>query len=381
MKKFIVFLMMFALLLACACGKEPVEPPVQPDPPLQEQPQTPEVPESPAAPESPEIPAEPETPEAPISTEPDGAVAMAQLPASIPDLDAADHIVPLEGNILALSGRHDSETYLVTYDMASSTVLSRLEVAGYDGTNTLELVEREPYGLLHYDGRDYWKVAVDDAWQFTREEYDPALNLSAMGDVMVSAFDGSIWVDGVAPPALQANDRMSYYFVRVLNDHQLLYQAMDRGIASLSHYGVYDSATGETRAVTTMGQSVVGNWGGILVIARNDNGWWYDFATVSLEDYTYTPLEIGHETAETGVNADNYGLNFIQCDEEGARMLLVWDKDGIRTVQVVELASGAELYRWKSSTEEGCTFFLAQDNSLVVQKGTADDSILWKVEY
>ena len=53
MKKYTVFLMIFALLLACGCNKKPVDTPVQDAPPVQEQPQTPEPPEPEPQPQEP----------------------------------------------------------------------------------------------------------------------------------------------------------------------------------------------------------------------------------------------------------------------------------------------------------------------------------------
>jgi hypothetical protein len=168
----------------------------------------------------------------------------------------------------------------------------------------------------------------------------------------------------------------------VLNDHQLLYHAADKSISNLSHYGVYDSETGENRAVTTIGQVVLGSWGDVLLIGRTDNGWRYDFGWVTLNDYTYTPLEIGHETADAGINADYYGnTDYIQCDPESRRLLLVGDKDGTRTAEVVSLETGDVLYTIERPTEEYWRFYLTQDNRLLVRMGEIDESSLWLVEY
>lgn len=405
MKKYTAFLMILALLLACGCNKKPVDTPVQDAPPVQEQPQTPEPPEpepqpqepqTSQTPETPETPAEPETtvqpevpqvPETPVEPEvqaPANAVAQVSLPEAIPDAGGVDCIVPLEGSIVALrSFDSDGRPELVIYDLANNAVLSRESVPGHDGTNELILMDTDPYALRYYDGQDYWEITLDETWQQSREEFDLALYLSVMGGLMVhQKSDGSISVGRVVPPGLQANDRMGYHLVRILNDHQLLYQAVDKTVSNLSHYGVYDSKTGETRAVTTMGQVVLGSWGDVLLIGRTDNGWRYDFGWVKLADYTYTPLKIGHETADTGINGDYYSYtDHIQCDPESRSLLLVGDKDGTRTAEVVSLETGEVLYTIERPTEEYWRFYLAQDNRLLVRKGESDESVLWLVEH
>ena len=405
MKKYTAFLMILALLLACGCNKKPVDTPVLDAPPVQEQPQTPEPPEpepqpqapqTPQTPETPETPAEPETtvqpevpqlPETPAEPEvqaPANAVAQVSLPEAIPDAGGVDCIVPLEGSIVALrSFDSDGRPELVIYDLENNAVLSRESVPGHDGTNELILMDTEPYALRYYDGQDYWEITLDETWQQSREEFDLALYLSVMGGLMVhQKSDGSISVGRVVPPGLQANDRMGYHLVRILNDHQLLYQAVDKNVSNLSHYGVYDSETGETRAVTTMGQVVLGSWGDVLLIGRTDNGWRYDFGWVALTDYTYTPLKIGHETADTGINGDYYSYtDHIQCDPQSRSLLLVGDKDGTRTAEVVSLETGEVLYTIERPTEEYWRFYLAQGNRLLVRMGETDESALWMVEY
>ena len=408
MKKYTVFLLILALFLTCACGKKPVEPPVRDDPPLpQEQPtpppadpvtpqETPEVPEGSEAPgisETPEVPVTPEVPETPetseepqqpVLMEPDGAVSKVQLPAAIEGSGWVDCILPLEGSIVALrSFGSDGKVEILVYDLENNAVLSRLEVDSHDGTNELILMDTDPYALRYYDGRDYWEITLDESWQQSREEFDLALYLSVMGGLMVhQKSDGSISVGRVVPPGLQANDRMGYQLVRILNDHQLLYQAVDKTVSNLSHYGVYDSETGETRAVTTIGQVVLGSWGDILLIGRVDNGWRYDFGWINVTDYTYTPLKIGHETADTGINGDYYGYtDHIQCDPESRRLLLISDKDGTRTAEVVSLETGEMQYTIERPTEEYWRFYLAQGNRLLVRKGESDDSTLWLVEH
>ena len=405
MKKYTAFLMILALLLACGCNKKPVDTPVQDAPPVQEQPQTPEPPAPEPQPQEPQTSQTPETPETPAETEtpvqpevpqvpetpaepevqaPAGAVTQVALPEAIPDAGGVDCIVPLEGSIVALrSFDSDGRPELVIYDLENNAVLSRESVPGHDGTNELILMDTEPYALRYYDGQDYWEITLDETWQQSREEFDLALYLSVMGGLMVhQKSDGSISVGRVVPPGLQANDRMGYHLVRILNDHQLLYQAVDKTVSNLSHYGVYDSETGKTRAVTTMGQVVLGSWGDVLLIGRTENGWRYDFGWVALTDYTYTPLKIGHETADTGINGDYYSYtDHIQCDPESRRLLLVGDKDGTRTAEVVSLETGEVLYKIERPTEEYWRFYLAQDNRLLVRMGETDESALWLVEY
>lgn len=392
MKKMFAWVMALTMLLCAACGRQPEAPesPETPEPPQQEQPVTPETPEQPVAPETPEVPETPEAPETPVTpeapevpviVEPEGFVSVVRLPSVIPGLLSVADMVPLGGDLVALLGYADSAAYIMIYDYKTTTVLCRMEVEHYDEIAELELLDKDPYTLVYYGDRGSWDIKLDENWKMTAEKYDPALYLSVMGDLMIVQESDSISVGRVIPGTLQGNDRVAYQFVRVLDDHRLLYQAMDRSIPSLSHYGVYDHDTGETRALTTIGQTVVGNWGDILLIARNGDGGWYDFATISLEDYTYTSLKIGHETSETGINSDCYGQDSIQCNADTSCMLLIWAKDDIRTVQVVDLETGAELYRWERPAEEPYQFYLAGDNELIVRRDLESDSILWKVEY
>ena len=391
MKKFVVLLMMAALLLSAACGKQPQSPtvPTEPSEPATQAPtQAPteavtepvtEPPTEPATEPATEAPTEPITePQPPTIVEPEGFVSVSVLQEAAPELLKAADLVPLEGDIVALHGFEESGVSILIYDQANGTVLSRLEVESYDGTNTLESWED---GLLHYDGQYYWKITVEENWQLTREKVDVRTLYYQMGSHTVSEKDGSILLDGKAVPALQQNDRAAYSFVRVLNDRQLLCYVTDRSISSLSHYSVYDHNTGEIRAVTTMGQRVIGNWGDLLLVGYNGSNGRYDFGTVSLKDYTYTPLEIGHETEETGISSDHYEPNYIQCSTETSQLMLVWDKDGTRTVQIVDMETGSELYRWECPHEDRYQFYLADNNSLIVRREMESDSILWTVEY
>ena len=324
----------------------------------------------------------PQTPEAPQTFTPEGAVAERKLPGIFEGSLGVDLIAPLEGSVAALRSFDGGTAELLIYDVAEDVLLSRQEVPGHDGTNELLLLGKDPYTLYYYDGQDEWKITLDGDWQQTREDYDPALYLSVMGDLMIhQSTDGSIAVGRVVPPALQANDRMTYRFVRVLNDHQLLYQAVDKTVSTQSHYGVYDSITGETQAVTTMGQQVVGSWGDLLLVARKDSEGLYQFAVVSLTDFAYTPLEIGHETPETGVDGTRYGdAPYIQCDSERRRLLLIGYRNGVCTAEVVSLEDSRVLYRLEVPDAEIWTFYLAEDDFLLVRKGWTNDSTLWLVE-
>ena len=396
MKKFAVFLMMFALLLSAACGKQPQIPdvPTEPAPPVtqastaaptQAPAQPPTEPVTQPATEAPtqaptEAPTESVT-QPPTVAEPEGFVSGSILQEAVPGLLKAADLVPLEGDIVALHGYEESGVSILIYDQANGTVLSRMAVESYDGTNELKPLAD---GLHHYDGRFYWKITVGENWQLTREKTDANALYYQMGGHTVSVKDGSILLDGEIVPALQQNDRAAYSFHRVLSDHQLLCYVTDRSIPSMSYFAVYDHAAGEIRAVTTMKQRVIGNWGDLLLVGYNGSNGWYDFGTVSLKDYTYTPLEIGHETEETGVSIRQYAPydpGYIQGSAENAHLMLMWDKDDTRTVQIVDMESSSELYRWECPRDARYQFLLTGDNSLFVRKELDDNSILWKVEY
>ena len=82
------------------------------------------------------------------------------------------------------------------------------------------------------------------------------------------------------------------------------------------------------------------------------------------------------------INGDYYGnTDHIQCDPESRSLLLVGDKDGTRTAEVVSLETGEMLYKIERPTEEYWRFYLAQGNRLLVRMGETDESALWLVEY
>jgi hypothetical protein len=62
-------------------------------------------------------------------------------------------------------------------------------------------------------------------------------------------------------------------------------------------------------------------------------------------------------------------------------LLLCWDSGDVRTVQVVDVHSSAELYRWESPAKDRCTFLLAGDNRIFVRKPADTAETVWTVEY
>jgi hypothetical protein len=328
-----------------------------------------------------EAPLPPEAPAIPTAKEPQGTVDTATINDLVPDCADADLMVALDGRRAALRCfDKNGQAELVIVDTEGRKVLARQKVTAYKGTSRLSLWDEDPYVLIYYDGWNQWVVTLDAAWQMTVEEDDAALRLSVMGDLMIQTYGGSISVG--RKTVLERDDRMAYAFVRVLNDHQLLYRAVDSMMSALSYEGVYDSETGETHMVTAMGQTVVGTWDHLLLVAREENGVWYDFSWVSLDEYAHTPLEIGHETAKTGiptVTAD--GAEAIQYDADSGHLLLCWDSGDVRTVQVVDVHSSAELYRWESPAKDRCTFLLAGDNRIFVRKPADTAETVWTVEY
>jgi len=387
MKKFVVLLMMIALLLSAACGKQPQSPtvPTEPSEPVTQAPtQAPteavtepvtEPATEPATEAPTEAPTEPVTePQPPTIVEPEGFVSVSVLQDAAPELESVGRALPLTEQVTLVLGEFDGGWQLMTYDHRSSKVLDSLDVECYDAPQPLEVLETDPYALLYCDGRNYWKVTADSNWALSREKYDPALHLSVMGDLMVHNYEGSISVGRVTPSALQANDRMAYTFIRVLNDHQLLYYAVDRSITSLSHYGVYDHNTGETRAVTTMGQQVIGTWGeSILVGYRAENGW-YDLGVIALEDTGYTELDLGCETVDQAVSV-------IELNREGTRAVTLRPEAGGNTLRVFSIPDGELLYQWTAPADEEWHFDLTSEHSIVFWKAQSGGMTLWTVEY
>ena len=402
MKKFFVVLLALVLVLCAACGRrpQPSEQPETPEQPGQEQtvtpespeaPDTPEVPvtpegsETPEAPETPEVPEVPETsetpeePDVPKVTEPEGAVAAVILPGSaLSDLGRLERWLPLEGNVLALLATGEEQARVLIFDMAEQTVLSQCQVPFYDqnsSTRQLSLLGNDPRTLLFCDGRDYWKLAADDGWQLTAEEYDLEGQSAKMGDHTVEQQNKGIAVDGVVPDGLKNGSSRMCTLAAILDEHRLLYQYNGYTVSAMMdrHVGVYDHRTGETRPLSTAGQQAWGVWGDTLLLVRG-GGPVYDMGWVDLTDYTYTPLDIGHQTAADGVDA-------ALCNAGGTRLMVSWDDADGDHVQVFDLESGDVLYQWSAPEKNQWSFYPVDDNGLVVCRYAEGAVPVWKVEY
>ena len=380
MKKWLACLMICALLLCAACGKtEPSAPPRQEDPAPAEpgtpqSPETPGVPETPETPETPEAPEIPETPDDPgpaAPAEPEGAVSAVQLPASVPDLEEALCLAPLEGSTAALLGRAGDKAWAVLYDYGSGRELSRLEVPFHRGEYQFTRYDAET--VCYYDGQKVWKVTADGQMQLSAEEFDAAEQFR-MGERVVSWQNGSILVDGKT--VLQARPgKDTYLLAAVIDRNRLLYEVCNQSVGNQAAYGVYDHRTGETRLVTTLGQSVAGFWGDTLLVCRTgDNGRRYALGRMDLRDDSYAPLTIGHETADKAVDT-------VLCNDAGTRLMVLWDGSEGRTVQVFDVDTCGELYRWTAPAGENWSFFPVDDNRLAVWKETPGGLSLWSVEY
>ena len=162
--------------------------------------------------------------------------------------------------------------------------------------------------------------------------------------------------------------------VRVLNDHQLLYYATDRNILSLSHYGVYDHTTGETRAVTTMGQQVIGTWGENLLVGLWTENGWYNLGLIRLEDMRYTKLDVDSDTPKQAVSG-------IELNREGTRAVTLRSEAGGNTLQVFSIPEGELLYQWTAPSDEEWHFDLTSEHSIVFWKTQSGGMTLWTVEY
>ena len=68
-------------------------------------------------------------------------------------------------------------------------------------------------------------------------------------------------------------------------------------------------------------------------------------------------------------------------DADSGHLLLCWDSGDVRTVQVVDVHSSAELYRWESPAKDRCTFLLAGDNRIFARKPADTAETVWTVEY
>lgn len=393
MKKFFVILLALTLVLCAACGKQPQlsEQPENPEPPQQEQPVAPEVPEAPETPETsetpmvpetpvaPETPVTPEVPDAPKVTEPEGAVAAVILPGSaLSDLGRLEQWIPLEGNALALRVAREEQARVLIFDMAEQTVLSQCQVPFYDqnsSTRQLSLLGNDPRTLLFCDGREYWKITADDNWQLTAEEYDLAGQSAKMGDHTVEQQQGGIAVDGVVPDGLKNGSDRVCALAAILDGHRLLYQYNGYTVSALMdrHVGVYDHSTGEMRPLSTAGQQAWGVWGDTLLLVRG-GGPVYDMGWVDLTDYTYTPLDIGHQTAADGVDA-------ALCNADGTRLAVSWSDGSGDHVQMFDLERGEVLYQWSAPEKNQWSFYPVDDNGLVVCRYAEGAVPIWKVEY
>ena len=128
------------------------------------------------------------------------------------------------------------------------------------------------------------------------------------------------------------------------------------------------------KLLTKLGQHVVGVWDDTLLIARQHAGGWYELGKYDLTDYSFTPLNIGHEKID-------HRVEHIHCNDAGTRLQVTWtDSDGTH-VQIFDLETQQELYTWTAPAEEDWNFFPVGDNGLAVWTGESDDLTVWKVEY
>ena len=389
MKKVFVWFLLLALLFTAACGKQPQEPvtPTEPAPPATEAPT--EVPTQPVTEAPTQAPTEPatealtepatEAPTEPVTEpqkepEPDGAVTVSVLQDAVPELEGVGRVLPLNGQVSAVLGELDDGWHLLTYDHRAAEVLDKLAVECHDAAGELALLETDPYVFLYQDGRCDWTVTVDGDWQLTREKTDFKVLQSQMGDFTVGTRNNGLTLDEKAIPALQANERISYALIRVLDDHRLLYYATDRSMPGLSHYGVYDHDTGETRAVTTMGQQVIGTWGENLLVGLWADDGWYKLGRIKLEDMSYTELPVDCDTPRQAVSG-------MELNREGTRILTVRrEADGTRMV-VYAIPEGDLLYQWTVPTDAEWDFRMVSGQELVFWKTEPDRVTFWTVEY
>lgn len=312
--------------------------------------------------------------EPPAIVEPEGFVSVAKLPGDVPGLKAVSAIRPLNEWVAVLLGEFGDGWRLMTYDYRTDAVLGMLSVECYEFAGAPALLDTDPYVLIYQDGRYDWKVTVDGDWQMTREKTDIQTLQRQMGGFTVEASERGITLDGKAIPALQANDRMVYTFIRVLNDHQLLYYAADRSISSLSHYGVYDHTTGETRAVTTMGQQVIGTWGENMLVGLWAENGWYNLGLIRLEDMRYTKLDVDSDTPDQAVSG-------IELNREGTRALTVRREEGGDRMAVYAVPEGDLLYAWTVPSDAEWHFGMASEQNILFWKKQSGGMTVWNVEY
>lgn len=380
MKQICAVLLIACLLLCAACQKapDPAETPQSPTvsdvPDVPEEPGTPEEPEQPDVPEAPDASDEPEAGPAAPSV-PDGlptdAVALPDPETAIDGFADLGCFTPLTDRVMALVGYDPEGAALLLYDYVSGTVLSRQEVSSHDGSHQLSVLCRDPWQLYYYDGQRHWLAALNAQWEATAEAYDPAQELFVLDGLTITQEGSSIAIGGTVPEALHGENDAVFQAVRVLDDHRLLYQLVS-GKTGVTDYGVYDHATGEGRLVTTLGQSVVGVWGEVLLIGRpTDDGLWYDLALMQLTDMTYTPLTLGHES-EAGA------VEVMQTDDAGTR-LLVRTVSGTETAaQLFSLPEGDLLFQWETIGPDEWELDLTGDCLLFRRQGTSE---MWQLQY
>ena len=324
------------------------------------------------------MPEAPEVPEAQAMIVPAGAVASVLLPSNvIPDLGRLEQWLVLEDNAVALLATREEQSRVLIFDLVEQTVLAECQVPCYQQSGSalqLSLGENDPRTLLFYDGRDYWKLAADENGQLEAEEYDLLQQAAKMGENTVEQKPEGIAVDGLVPAGLKTDNNRVCALTAILDDHRLLYQYTGYSVSSMMnrHVGVYDHSTGETRPLSTAGQQAWGVWGDTLLLARG-GGPIYDMGWVDLTDYTYTPLDIGHQTAADGVDV-------ALCNADGTRLTVSWYDDSGSHTQVFDLKTGAELYRWSAPTTEW-VFYPMDENGLVACQVGDGATRLWKVEY
>ena len=385
MKKLAVCLMIFAMLLSAACGKQ-TQTPTEPTPPVTEAPtEAPTQPVTEPATQAPtEVPAEPATepvtepvteaptemPTEPVAVEPEGAVSAVKLPAEVPEVEQVVDFLPLQGGASVLLAKSGSKGWLMTYDYTVSEVIHRLEVkVGADAR--LSLMDAST--LYYYDGQKSWEVTVSGRMNLSAKAYD-SLPGYKMGEHTLAAPEGGITLDGKPIAALQPSGRLSYALVRVLDDHRLLYYATNHNIPSLSHYGVYDHDIGEARAVTTMGQEVIGNWGERLLVGFWAENGWYKLAQIKLDDMSCTELSIDCDTPQQAVA-------YMELNREGTRLTTGRQEETGYVVRVYDVPECQLLYQWTLPDDGMWNWSLIGESSIAFWKKEAAGITVWSVEY
>lgn len=335
MKKYVVWMMVFALLLCAACQKQP------------ETPATPEVPQQPPQQEQ---PVAPETPATALEGPEECQILMAVKPEQTMFL--RQRVAFLDGRTVAMVAPTDAGQQVQIVELVEGKVLSTFDLPGSYGETGRSVrlsAVTDKYHLSCHDGTDAWSILVDEDWQMEGwivQPVEPELPTQwQMGSHIVTKNEeGSILVDGQVVlqgdrvVMAQAEPGGLWYGIKaVLDDHRLLFAC--GGAYESEYMGIYDHETGETWTFGQKGCQIQQLDDHRWILYHDDHLRCYGLAFLDTDAETLTPLDTGFETIGTAAD-------LMEMNVENTRLALADLEAGQAVIKLYDLTSGQLLYHW-----------------------------------